>query len=179
MNHGFTKSKKVSKKYDIVFLCLLIMPFPDQNTSDQYYSSRKRIQENTIPTGQHGELNKIFFATGTPEYKWTDGIRKVYKENDFNTTVASSISITNKDPLVMVVKKNVSILSSILIWLNKQGLETRDEEWNWNEAKWRNENIRNLLPKYPLSCDQPMLLIDDECDSASIDISKRSNKGPD
>ena len=140
--------------------------------------TQKRIQENTIPTGQHGELNKIFFATGTPKYKWTDGIRKVYKENDFNTTVASSISITNKDPLVMVVKKNVSILSSILIWLNKQGLETRDEEWNWNEAKWRNENIRNLLPKYPLSCDQPMLLIDDECDSASIDISKRSNKGP-
>ena len=31
MNHGFTKSKKVSKKYDIVFLCLLIMPFPGTN----------------------------------------------------------------------------------------------------------------------------------------------------
>ena len=60
----------------------------------------------------------------------------------------------------------------------EQGLETKDEEWKWNEAKWRNDAIRNLLPKHPLSCDQPMLLIDDECDSASIDISKRSNKGP-
>ena len=78
----------------------------------------------------------------------------------------------------MVVKKNVSILSSILMWLNKQNLESRDEEWKWNEEKWKNHNIRNLLPKSPLSCDQPMLLIDDECDSASIDISKRSNKGP-
>lgn len=140
--------------------------------------TQKRIQDNTIHAGQQGELNKIFFATSTPEYTWTDGIRKVYKENDFNTTVASSISITHKDPLVMVVKKNVSILSSILMWLNKQNLESRDEEWKWNEEKWKNHNIRNLLPKSPLSCDQPMLLIDDECDSASIDISKRSNKGP-
>ena len=30
--------------------------------------TQKRIQENTIMTGQLGELNKIFFATGIPEY---------------------------------------------------------------------------------------------------------------
>ncbi len=140
--------------------------------------TQKRIQENTIQTGKPGELNKIFFATDTPKYHWLDGIRKVYKENDFNTTVASTISITNKDPLVMIVKKNVSILSSILIWLNKQGLETKEEEWKWDKSKWKNDTIRNLLPKYPLSCDQPLLLIDDECDSASIDISRRASSGP-
>ncbi len=140
--------------------------------------TQKRIQESTIQTGKPGELNKIFFATDTPNYHWPDGIRKVYKENDFNTTVASSISITNKDPLVMVVKKNVSILSSILIWLNKQGLDKKEDEWKWDISKWKNATIRDLLPKYPLSCDQPMLLIDDECDSASIDISRRANSGP-
>ena len=65
------------------------------------------------------------------------------------------------------------------MWLNKQnGMEKTNKEWNWNEEKWKNDNIRQLLPKSPLSCDQPMLLIDDECDSASIDISSRKTKGP-
>ena len=140
--------------------------------------TQKRIMENTIHSGDPGECNKIFFATDTPKYYFKDGIRKVDKENDFNTAIASGISITNKDPLVMVIKKHVSILSNILIWLNKQGLEHQEEEWKWNKDKWKNEKIRDLLPKHPLLCNQPMLLIDDECDSASIDISKRQTKGP-
>ena len=39
-----------------------------------------------------------------------------------------------------------------------------------------NETIRNKLPKFKLNCSQPLLMIDDECDSASIDISARKSK---
>ena len=85
----------------------------------------------------------------------------------------------NLDPTILVVKKHVSVLANILMWLNKQdGMERTDKQWNWNESKWRNDTLRQLLPKHQLACDQPMLIIDDECDSASIDISTRKTKGP-
>ena len=140
--------------------------------------TQKRIEDNTIKTGQHGECNKVFFATGTPDYIWRDNIRIVHKENDFSADIAQGISITHKDPLVMVVKKNVSVLANILMWLNKQGLEKTDKEWKWNENKWRNDLHKQYLPKKQLACDQQFLLIDDECDSASIDISRRATAGP-
>ena len=111
--------------------------------------TQKRIQENTIMTGQLGELNKIFFATGTPEYKWEEGIRKVYKENDFNTTIASAISITNKDPLVMVVKKNVSILSSILIWYSSEWIsQISDVIGRWMEQGSARSLHPSMIPTH-------------------------------
>ena len=57
-------------------------------------------------------------------------------------------------------------------------MEKTNKEWNWSESKWKNDSLRQLLPKFQLACDQPLLIIDDECDSASIDISSRKTKGP-
>ena len=141
--------------------------------------TQKRIEDNTIKTTQAGELNKVFFATSKPDYIYKDGIRIIHAENDFSAATAKQISMTNLDPTILVVKKHVSVLSNILIWLNKQdGMGKTNKDWNWNEAKWKSDSLRQLLPKHQLACDQPMLLIDDECDSASIDISSRKTKGP-
>ncbi len=141
--------------------------------------TQKRIEENTIKTSQPGQLNKVFFATSKPDYIYKDGIRIIQAENDFSASTAKQISMTNLDPTILVVKKHVSVLANILIWLNKQdGMEKTNKEWNWSESKWKNDSLRQLLPKLQLACDQPLLIIDDECDSASIDISSRKTKGP-
>ena len=142
--------------------------------------TQQRIEENTIKTSQQGEvLNKVFFATAKPDYIYKDGIRVIQAENDFSAASAKQISMTNLDPTILVVKKNVSVLANILMWLNKQeGMEKTSKEWTWNESKWRSDTHRQLLPKYQLACDQPLLIVDDECDSASIDISSRKTKGP-
>ena len=87
--------------------------------------------------------------------------------------------MTNLDPTILVVKKHVSVLANILMWLNKQdGMDKTNKEWEWKEKKWKNDTLRQLLPKFQLACDQPLLVIDDECDSASIDISSRKLKEP-
>jgi len=140
--------------------------------------TQKRLEENLISASQKGDCNKVFFATKRPKYHYPDGIRTVEVENDFDLNTAKKISITHKDPLIIVCKKIVPILANILIWLaGQKGMpKNTDKEWKWNEDKWKNETIRKDLPKFQLMCPQPMLIIDDECDSASIDISARKSK---
>tara|TARA_B100001057_G_scaffold326962_1_gene327242 strand:+ start:1672 stop:4908 length:3237 start_codon:yes stop_codon:yes gene_type:complete len=142
--------------------------------------TQKRLDDNLISTAQKGDCNRVFFATKKPKYHWPEGIRTVQVENDFDLNTAKKISITSKDPIILVVKKIVPVLSSILVWLNTQkGMPiNKDKEWKWTESKWRNESIRNDLPKHQLMCPQPMLMIDDECDTASLDISVRKSKKP-
>ena len=74
---------------------------------------------------------------------------------DFSKPVAqrSGIPITSSDPIVLVIKKNPSILKNLIQWLAVRG-ETRD-------GKKLIEGV-------------PMLLIDDEADNASINTSKES-----
>jgi hypothetical protein len=134
-----------------------------------------RMEQSLISASQKGDCNRVFFGTKTPTYRWLNGVRTIQVENDFDLNTAKKISITHKDPIVLVVKKLVPILSNILIWLNEQkGMPiNQDKEWKWPELKWKQETIRNSLPKFQIQCPQPLLLIDDECDSASIDIGKR------
>ncbi|MBC7568680.1 MAG: Z1 domain-containing protein [Spirosoma sp.] len=74
---------------------------------------------------------------------------------DFSKQVAqrSAIPVTSSDPIVLVIKKNPSILKNLILWLAAQG-ETRDG--------------KKLIE------DVPLLLIDDEADNASINTSKES-----
>jgi hypothetical protein len=72
--------------------------------------------------------------------------------SDFNKQTATSIGIpleNLKEPVVFVIKKNTSTLKNLLEWL---------KEHNAKRGK--------------SSIDAPMLLIDDEADNASINISK-------
>jgi len=75
-------------------------------------------------------------------------------ESDFNKNLASSLGFNpanSKVPVILVIKKNSSILKSLLEWL-----ET-------NKSK-------NAYATYPL------LLIDDEADNASINTKKHPNE---
>ena len=136
--------------------------------------TQKRLEENIIHGAQSAgaDVKKPLFLTSMPTYEIKDGIRKIVNQNDFNASTARSVGFTNLDPVVLVVKKNVNVLKNILIWLNKQkGIEKTDKELKWDLSKWKKDI--DELPSHKLSCDKSLLIIDDECDNASIDISKR------
>ena len=75
---------------------------------------------------------------------------------DFNRHVADSIrvSIKGSDPVVAVIKKNGSILKNLITWLSLWGDKMPDGKIV----------IRNT----------PILVIDDEADNASINVSKKN-----
>jgi hypothetical protein len=74
------------------------------------------------------------------------------QKGDFKKQIASSASLTigGADPLLLVVKKNKSILNNLISWLKSAQQETQH-----GETKAR-------VPRVP------MLIIDDECDNASV-----------
>ncbi len=136
--------------------------------------TQKRLEKNIIHGAQSvgADVKKPLFLTGMPRYETKPGIRRITDQNDFNASTASSVGFTHLDPVILVVKKNVNVLKNILTWLNRQdGIEKTDKEINWDLKKWKNA-IRDL-PTHKLSCDKSLLIIDDECDSASIDVSNR------
>lgn len=73
--------------------------------------------------------------------------------SDFNTAAANSsgINFAMKDPLVLVVKKNATILNRLLQWLNSKAIEV--------------DGRRVIRSK-------SLLLIDDEADNASINTNR-------
>ncbi|MEJ8841898.1 Z1 domain-containing protein [Lacibacter sp. H375] len=72
---------------------------------------------------------------------------------DFNQTkIQGSTNLRGSDPIVAVVKKNSSILKNLILWL----------------AKWGTKNADGKL----LIQNLPILIIDDEADNASINVSK-------
>ena len=75
---------------------------------------------------------------------------------DFKKNVAETINVSLRgtDPVIIVIKKNTSVLKNLIQWLAKVGENCGD-----------NERIIK---------DIPLLLIDDEADNASINISKSS-----
>lgn len=75
---------------------------------------------------------------------------------DFKTGKADSVpaNIYGSDPVVIVVKKNLSILRNLILWLANKG--------EVNEKG------------YKTLSDLPLLLIDDEADNASINVSKEN-----
>ena len=75
-------------------------------------------------------------------------------DGDFKKPVAKSAGHNIKigPPIVLVIKKNPSILRNLILWLAKWG-DTQED-------------------KKKLICAVPMLLIDDEADNASVNVSK-------
>lgn len=78
------------------------------------------------------------------------------EDGDFNAATTSGITIKGNDPVLIVVKKNGHILNHLLTWLGGQGERVPGE---------RNTRIVRGLP---------MLMIDDEADNASINVSPRA-----
>lgn len=73
------------------------------------------------------------------------------QKGDFKKTVAQSLGVNpgGKDPILLVVKKNKSILNNLISWITSFDARTDD---------------RNIKVLY----NTPLLVIDDECDFASI-----------
>jgi Z1 domain. len=78
---------------------------------------------------------------------------------DFNRRVSESsgINIRGNDPIILVIKKNTSVMKNLLGWLATRGETMLDGK----------KQIKNL----------PLLVIDDEADNASINISKNYVSG--
>lgn len=78
---------------------------------------------------------------------------------DFNrkASESSGINIRGNDPIILVIKKNASVMKNLLSWLASRGETMEDGK----------KQIKNL----------PLLVIDDEADNASINISKNYVSG--
>lgn len=118
------------------------------------FNSQRSLQySNTNKIGV-SFYNPIDEKTNNPLELPAHSLTSSHLNGDFNRKVAQSagIHLRSSDPIIAVVKKNVSILKNLILWLA-----------NWGEKQNDGKVIlRNI----------PFLLIDDEADNASINVSK-------
>jgi len=118
------------------------------------FNSQRSLQySNTNKIGV-GFYNPIDIKTNQPINLPANALTSSHLNGDFNRKVAQSagIHIKSSDPIVAIVKKNGSILKNLISWLAAWGDKQTDGKII----------IRNV----------PFLLIDDEADNASINVSK-------
>lgn len=118
------------------------------------FNSQRSLQySNTNKIGV-GFYNPRDGKTNQPIDLPANALTSSHLNGDFNRKVAQSagIHLRSSDPIVAVIKKNGSILKNIISWLAVWGDKQTDGKII----------IRNV----------PFLLIDDEADNASINVSK-------
>jgi hypothetical protein len=118
------------------------------------FNSQRSLQySNTNKIGV-GFYNPFDAKSNQPIDLPANAITSSHLNGDFNRKVAQSagIHLRSSDPIVAVVKKNGSILKNLISWLAVWGDKQPDGKII----------IRNV----------PFLLIDDEADNASINVSK-------
>lgn len=118
------------------------------------FNSQRSLQySNTNKIGV-GYYNPIDEKTNQPIDLPANALTSSHLNGDFSRKVAQSagIHLRSSDPIVAVVKKNGSILKNLISWLAVWGDKQPDGKII----------IRNV----------PFLLIDDEADNASINVSK-------
>lgn len=131
-------------------------------------SSLRRQTQERIDSGYIGRSSAAFInnqgenkITGVGKYKVSTDIYSLtssyYKsgdEGDFNQAIANRLNIPiGNNPVVLVIKKNKSILENLIDWFSKD------------------ENIK-MVDGSPILFDVPALIIDDEADAASVNASK-------
>ena len=108
-----------------------------------------RVQKTT------GDERKIGVRSMFPHHQVVNTLTSSVDNGDFKTAVARNAGIIPSltgDPIILVVKKHVSILNNLLQWATTLGE--------------LNSEGRRIVK------DVPMLLIDDECDFASVNTKK-------
>lgn len=118
------------------------------------FNSQRSLQySNTNKIGV-GFYNPLDSKTNQPIDLPANALTSSHLNGDFNRKVAQSagIHLRSSDPIVAVIKKNGSILKNLISWLAVWGDKQPDDKII----------IRNI----------PFLLIDDEADNASINVSK-------
>lgn len=118
-----------------------------------FNSQRSLLYSNTNKIGV-GYYNPIDSKTNQPIDLPANALTSSNLNGDFKQQTAQSagMHLRSSDPIVAVVKKNGSILKTLISWLARWGDKQQDGKIL----------IRNL----------PFLLIDDEADNASINVSK-------
>ncbi len=101
------------------------------------------------------------YPVDTDIYSLTSSAYRTLDEGDFNQAVANRLNFPiGNNPIVFVIKKNKSILENLIDWFSKN-------------AKTQ------TIDGFPKLLDVPVLIIDDEADSASVnatnDIKKNKN----
>ncbi len=159
----------------IIILCGL--------ANDLRSQTQERIEEGV--TGRdNSQTSGIYNTVGVGKIDGYDDITEVQltttrdDPGDFNTNRARVFQPGQDTPVVLIVKKNVNVLENILLWIMREaranGSFHKDSTWDWRNRLIKDiENmaidgdpLKTLVPKVE---DQPLLLIDDECDQASID----------
>lgn len=118
------------------------------------FNSQRSLQySNTNKIGV-GFYNPIDSQSNQPVELPANALTSSHLNGDFNRKVAQStgIHLKGSDPIVAIIKKNGSILKNLISWLAVWGDKQPDGKIV----------IRNV----------PFLLIDDEADNASINVSK-------
>ncbi len=91
-------------------------------------------------------------------------------KGDLKISTARSLTVDKNEVLLLIIKKNVTVLESLLWWVHARDCENNYDEsitWNWRNS--RKKEFENLKSYKPIVDDTPLLVIDDECDQASID----------
>jgi|JI6StandDraft_1071083.scaffolds.fasta_scaffold02125_9 hypothetical protein len=135
-------------------------------------SSLRRQTQERIDSGYIGRNSSAFirekenrilgvgkFKAETDIYSLTSSFYKRNDEGDFNQSVANRIINfpIGKNPVVLVIKKNKSILENLIDWFSN------------------NINAK-IVDDTPKLFDVPVLVIDDEADSASVNASRDLNE---
>lgn len=131
-------------------------------------SSLRRQTQERIDSGYIGRSSSAFinnkgenkiigvgkYKVNTDIYSLTSSYYKSGDEGDFNQAIANRLNIPiGNNPVVLVIKKNKSILENLIDWFSKD------------------ENTRTVDGS-PILFDVPALIIDDEADAASVNATK-------
>lgn len=133
-------------------------------------SSLRRQTQERIDSGYIGRNSSAFirenenriigvgkYKTNKDIYSLTSSYYKSGDEGDFNQKIATRLNIPiGKNPVVLVIKKNKSILENLIDWFSKD------------------ENAK-IVDGTPKLFDVPALIIDDEADAASVNASRDIN----
>lgn len=133
-------------------------------------SSLRRQTQERIDSGYIGRNSSAFirekenkivgvgnYTVGTDIYSLTSAYYKSGDEGDFNQAIAKRLNIPiGRNPVVLVIKKNKSILENLIDWFS-------------------NDINAKVVEGTPKLFDVPALIIDDEADAASVNASRDIN----
>lgn len=175
----------ICKAADAGYKVIIVLAGIHENLRMQ---TQERIDEAFIGRQSVGNPREHFGGASHGHSKWV-GVGKITipgvkspvvpiwattrcKGGDFNRRTAKQFGVAiqpNMPPLILVVKKNASVLRSILRWLIPQEhLIEIDSKFSARKRR----NIEECMPPFPktfISDECPLLLIDDEADQASVD----------
>ncbi|MHB1656433.1 MAG: Z1 domain-containing protein [Burkholderiales bacterium] len=140
----------ISKAADAGYKLIIVIAGIHNNLRTQ---TQQRVDEGFIGRNSDPNRRGKLIGVGLDHPNRHFPVTLTTTDKDFDKRIANQLGAdlqVYKQPVVVVIKKNVSTLKSLYAWL---------KEWNTRESADKIDNI-------------PMLMIDDEADNASINTKK-------